>query len=84
MKFQVAVDVMPLDELLDPQGKVVNSSLANMGLQGINNVRIGKHMHFVIESESKEAAEKTVDQACRKLLANLIMEKYSFEISPLA
>lgn len=82
MKFKVAVDVMPLDELLDPQGKVVNRSLANLGLDGIDQVRIGKHMDFTIESESEEAAEKMVDEACRKLLANLIMEKYSFTLTP--
>lgn len=83
MKFQVAVDIMPLDELLDPQGKVVNRSLANMDIRGIDGVRVGKHMTFTIESATKEDAEKTVDQACSKLLANLIMEKYSFEITPI-
>ncbi len=82
MKFQVAVNVMPLDELLDPQGKVVNRSLNNLGLNGIDNVRIGKHMDFTIESNSREEAEKTVDDACKKLLANLIMERYSFELTP--
>ncbi|MGB0428832.1 MAG: phosphoribosylformylglycinamidine synthase subunit PurS [Bacteroidia bacterium] len=81
MKFQVAVDIMPLDELLDPQGKVVNRGLHNLGLNGIDNVRIGKHMNFSIESNSRDEAEKQVEDACKKLLANLIMEKYSFELT---
>lgn len=81
MKFQVDVDIMPLDELLDPQGKVVNRGLANLGLTGIDKVRIGKHITFSIEADSQEAAEQQVDEACKKLLANLIMEKYSYTIT---
>ncbi|MBI1185596.1 phosphoribosylformylglycinamidine synthase subunit PurS [bacterium] len=81
MKFKVAVDVMPLDELLDPQGKVVNRSMANLGISGIDQVRIGKHITFSIESNSKAEAEATVDEACKKLLANLIMERYSFVLT---
>jgi len=81
MKFKVDVDIMPLDELLDPQGKVVNRGLANLGLNGIDNVRIGKHINFNIEAGNEQEAEKLVDEACKKLLANLIMEKYSYTIS---
>lgn len=84
MKFQVAVNIMPLDELLDPQGKVVNRSLADLGMSGIDQVRIGKRINFTIEQDSKEAAEKMVDESCRKLLANVIMERYSFELTPMS
>jgi len=82
MKFQVDVDIMPLDELLDPQGKVVNRGLANLGLNGIDHVRIGKHINFSIEAGDAQAAEGIVDEACKKLLANLIMEKYTYTITP--
>lgn len=82
MKFQVDVDIMPLDELLDPQGKVVNRGLANLGMTGIDQVRIGKHINFSIDASDAEAAQSVVEEACKKLLANLIMEKYSYKITP--
>lgn len=81
MKFKVEVDVMPLDEILDPQGKVVNKSLENLDIKGVQNVRIGKHIHFFIDAESKEAATESVENACKKLLANVIMEKYEYTIT---
>ncbi len=80
MKFIAEIDVMPQDNLLDPQGKVVSASMKNLGLQTITNIRIGKHITLEIEADSREEAESKVDEACRKLLANLIMEKYSFEL----
>ncbi|TVR39000.1 MAG: phosphoribosylformylglycinamidine synthase subunit PurS [Cryomorphaceae bacterium] len=80
MKFIAEIDVMPQDNLLDPQGKVVSASMKNLGLQTITNVRIGKHITLEIEADSREEAERQVDEACIKLLANLIMEKYSFEL----
>lgn len=81
MKFNAEIDIMPLDALLDPQGKVVSSSMKNLGLETVTNVRIGKHISLQVEAEDKAAAEKMVDEACRKLLANLIMEKYSFVLT---
>jgi phosphoribosylformylglycinamidine synthase subunit PurS len=83
MKFVAEIDVMPLKEILDPQGKAVKLGLGNLGIQKIGDVRIGKHIALELEATSKEEAEKTVDTACKKLLANLIMEGYSFKISQL-
>lgn len=80
IKFQAEIDVMPKKEILDPQGKAVTGSMKNLGLSEIHNVRIGKHITLEIEADSKEAAQKKVDQACKSLLANLIMESYSFEL----
>lgn len=80
MKFRAEIDVMPLKALLDPQGKAVSSSMKNIGLPEINNVRIGKHITLEVEAESKDAAGKKVEEACKKLLANQIMESYEFEI----
>jgi phosphoribosylformylglycinamidine synthase len=80
MKFKAEVDVMPLDALLDPQGKAVTSAMGNLGLSGIENVRIGKHMTIWIEAENEAAAHEMVDQACKKLLCNAIMEQYRFVI----
>ncbi|MCE3277964.1 MAG: purS [Bacteroidetes bacterium] len=80
MKFRAEIDVMPLKALLDPQGKAVTGSMKNLGLPEIENVRIGKHITLEIEAASKEAAKSKVDEACKKLLANQIMESYEFEL----
>jgi phosphoribosylformylglycinamidine synthase len=79
-KFQAEIDVMPKKEILDPQGKAVTGSMKNLGLAEIQNVRIGKHISLEIEADSAETAYNKVDQACKNLLANLIMESYTFSI----
>ncbi|QEM09470.1 MULTISPECIES: phosphoribosylformylglycinamidine synthase subunit PurS [Mucilaginibacter] len=80
-KFQAEIEVMPKKEILDPQGKAVTGSMKNLGLTEIHNVRIGKHITLEIEAENAEVASAKVDQACKSLLANLIMESYTFKIS---
>ena len=77
-KFQAEIDVMPKKEILDPQGKAVSGSMKNLGLAEIDNVRIGKHITLEIDAENEEAAHSKVEQACKSLLANLIMESYTF------
>ena len=79
MKFKEEIDVMPLKSLLDPQGKAVSASMENVGLSEIENVRIGKHITLEIEADSKEIASSKVNEACKKMLCNQIME--SFEVS---
>ncbi len=80
MKFIAEIDVMPLKEILDPQGKAVTGSMKNLGLGEIQNVRIGKHISLEIEAATKEIASMKVEEACKKLLANLIMEQFTFTI----
>ena len=80
MRFKAEIDVMPLDALLDPQGKAVTGSMKNIGLESIDGVRIGRHVRLFVEAESSSAAEKMVEQACKKLLANQIMESYTFQV----
>ena len=80
MKFIAEIDVMPLKEILDPQGKAVTGSMNNLGLENIQNVRIGKHITLEIEAVDETAASARVEEACTKLLANLIMESYTFEL----
>ena len=77
MKFKAEIDVMPLDALLDPQGKAVTQSMGNLGLGEISDVRIGKHIRLFIDADSKSTAEAKADEACKKLLANEIMESYT-------
>ena len=80
MKFQAEIDVMPKKEILDPQGKAVTGSMKNLGLSEIQNIRIGKHISLEIEAANAETAHTKVEEACKNLLANLIMESYSFKI----
>ncbi len=81
IKFQAEIDVMPKKEILDPQGKAVTGSMKNLGLAEIQNIRIGKHITLEIEAENAEVAHTKVDEACKNLLANLIMESYTFKIA---
>lgn len=81
MKFLADIDIMPLKALLDPQGKAVTGSMKNLGLPEIENVRIGKHITLEIEAVSEDAAKLKVDEACKKLLCNQIMESYEFRLT---
>lgn len=76
MKFIADIDVMPKKEILDPQGKAVTGSMKNLGLADIHNVRIGKHIQLEVDADNETAARELTEQACKKLLANLIMEDY--------
>lgn len=80
MKFIAEVDVMPLKGLLDPQGKAVTGSMNNIGLPEINNVRVGKHITLEVEAANEAEAKSKVDTACKKLLANPIMESYEVTV----
>lgn len=80
MKFKAEIDVMPLDALLDPQGKAVTSSMKNIGLNAIEGVRIGRHVRLFVDANNQEEAGKMVEDACKKLLANQIMESYTYSL----
>jgi phosphoribosylformylglycinamidine synthase len=81
MKYTAQINVMPLKALLDPQGKAVTHGLKNMGLPEIENVRIGKHITLEVEAETKDVASAKVEEACKKLLSNPIMESFTYELS---
>lgn len=81
MKYTAHINVMPLKELLDPQGKAVNNSLHNLGLEQVQDVRIGKHITLIIEAKDKSEAETLTQDACKKLLANPVMERFDFTLS---
>jgi phosphoribosylformylglycinamidine synthase subunit PurS len=81
MKYSVQVHVMPLKELLDPQGKAVLGGLKNLGLGSIEDVRVGKHISLQIEAASEEEARSMAGEASKKLLANPVMEYYEIEVS---
>jgi len=83
MKFKANIDIMPLEALLDPQGKAVSKSMGNLGLDVITNVRIGKHITLIVNAENENAANQKVNEACDRLLCNKIMESYKVNISEL-
>jgi len=80
MKYSVQVHVMPLKELLDPQGKAVLGGLKNLGLGSVEDVRVGKHISLQVEAASEEEAKSIAEEASKKLLANPVMEYYEIEI----
>ena len=80
MNFVAEIDIMPHKELLDPQGKTVVNNMKHLELSGVHDVRIGRHVTMSLEAGSEAEAREKVDIACRKLLANMIMESYHFEL----
>ena len=80
MKFQAQIDVMPLKELLDPQGKAVAASMKNLSLPEIGEVRIGKHITLTVDANDEATASAKVEEACKKLLANPVIEFYEFSL----
>jgi phosphoribosylformylglycinamidine synthase PurS subunit len=81
MTFSVQVKVMPLKELLDPQGKAVMGGLKNLGLDSVHEVRIGKNINLQIEAESPEQAKNLAEEASKKLLANPVMEYFEISVN---
>ena len=75
MKFSVTVTLKK--DVLDPQGKVVEKTLKNMGYSNIYSVRQGKYFEIEINESNKENAKKIIDEACNKLLTNMVIEDYS-------
>ena len=83
MMYKAEIDVMPHEALLDPQGKAVSNSMKNIGLDSIDNVRIGKHISLTINEKDESEAKELVQKACENMLVNKIMESYSFSLSKL-
>jgi len=74
LKYSIIVTLKK--DVLDPQGKVVENTLKNMGLNSLKSVRQGKYFEIEVEEKNEEVANKEVIQMCEKLLANLIIEDY--------
>ena len=67
-------------EVLDPQGKVVNQTLKNMGYQNITNVRQGKYFEIEVNESDKEKAKIVTEEICKKLLTNTVIEDYKINL----
>jgi phosphoribosylformylglycinamidine synthase len=79
MIFQVQIKVMPLKDLLDPQGKAVLGGLHNLGMTGVQDVRVGKHITLQIDADNEVAAREMAEKASKQLLANAVMEYFEIE-----
>jgi phosphoribosylformylglycinamidine synthase len=74
LKFSVTVTLK--EDVLDPQGKVVQNTLISMGMDNLKSIRQGKHFEIEVNENNQEIAEKKIDDMCKKLLVNLIIEDY--------
>lgn len=83
MKFKAHINIMPLKELLDPQGKTVAKNMKNIGIEGIEDVRIGKHITLDIEASDETSAKTQVETACKKILSNVVMESFEYTLTAL-
>ena len=81
MMFTVQIKVMPLKELLDPQGKAVMGGLKSLGINNVEDVRIGKNITLQVNANSAEQAKQMAEEASKKLLANPVMEYYEVSVN---
>lgn len=82
MKFRIDINVMPHKALLDPQGKAVCQNMQNVGVTGVLEVRIGKHIQMILEAADEEDARRKAEESCKKILANPITEYYEYSVHP--
>lgn len=68
--------------VLDPQGKAIQGALTGLGIDGVNDVRQGKYIEVELSENDVESAKATVERMCKDLLANTVIENYSYEIAP--
>lgn len=81
MTYTVQIKVMPLKELLDPQGKAVMGGLQNLGLKGVEDVRVGKNITLQIDADNADQAKQLAEEASKKLLANPVMEYFEVSVN---
>ena len=80
MEFLAKVYVTPKAAVLDPQGKAIAASLGSLGFDEVSDVRLGKYIELRFAADTAEAAGSRIDDMCRQLLANEVIEEYRFEI----
>jgi phosphoribosylformylglycinamidine synthase len=77
--MKAKITVTPKKAVLDPQGKTVQSALEHMGYKGIKAVHVGKYLEIEVDGDT-EVVRRQIDEACRKLLSNPVIEDYQFEL----
>ena len=79
--MKISVTVTLKKDVLDPQGKVVEKTLKNMGYNNIENIRQGKYFEIEINDSDKKNAERVIEEICKKLLTNMVIEDYSINFN---
>ncbi len=74
--MKISIIVTLKEEVLDPQGKIIQQTLNNMGFKGVSNIRQGKYFELDIDENNFQKAKSRADELCKKLLANLVIENY--------
>ena len=80
MEFVAKVYVTPQVAILDPEGKAIGNSLRSLGYSEVGDVRLGKYIVLRLKAEDAKQAEVRLDEMCRRLLANEVIEDFRFEI----
>ena len=78
---KVIVTLKPV--INDPQGLTIRGALQTLGYSEVNSVRAGKYLEITLDAPDRESAAQQVDRMCHQLLANPVIENYSYEIAPL-
>ena len=80
--YKASIHITLRESILDPQGKATLHALHNLGYGAVDKVRMGKYVEMWVEAANEGEARDTVEKACSKLMANPVMEDYSFSVEP--
>ncbi len=80
--MRIKIFVTPRQGILDPQGRAVQTALANLGFSGVRDVHLGRYIILALDASSQAAAEEMARKMCEQLLANPAIEDYRFEVEP--
>jgi phosphoribosylformylglycinamidine synthase PurS subunit len=78
-EFRFAVNVLPKDGILDPQGRAVEGSLGHLGIEGVSGVRVGRRVELTVEAETESDARVTVERLASELFSNPLIESFTIE-----
>ena len=78
-EYRFAVNVLPKDGILDPQGRAVEGSLGHLGVTGVSGVRVGRRVELTVEAASEADARATVERLARELFSNPLIESFDLE-----
>ena len=78
-EYRFAVNVLPKDGILDPQGRAVEGSLGHLGVSGVSGVRVGRRVELTVEASSEADARATVERLARELFSNPLIESFDLE-----
>ena len=78
-EFRFAVNVLPKEGILDPQGRAVEGSLGHLGVEGVSGVRVGRRVELTVEAGSESEARMTVERLARALFSNPLIESFAIE-----